>query len=343
MIARKIILPLLLLAAWLVLSAGSSLAVALPYSDDFEGYARGSYPTASGWRTLSAGASAGISEEAAFSGVKSLKLASYSYLSRCDYLLLDAVPERLSYQAAVYMDPAAGRTVWLGLMTNLGRFYDYLVVTSGDGVVGTVSFVGASGTPLAVVTFPVNSWLALQADLDFAQLTAELWVNGVSVASDVPIVPQSFIDPQRGMVELNRFGVTERTWSGTRFGTVYLDDAALFETPLPAIEVGVTINPETLNLRSRGRWVTCYVELPEGYGPEEVDVASLRLMGEVAAELHPTAIEDYDGDGVAELMVKFDRAELAALLSPGEQEVELTGALLDGTQVVGSDVIRVLP
>jgi hypothetical protein len=55
------------------------------------------------------------------------------------------------------------------------------------------------------------------------------------------------------------------------------------------------------------------------------------------------AVGDYDGDGVPDLMVKFDRQAVEALLTPGETATVYVGGLLaDGTEFLGSDTVRVL-
>ena len=100
----------------------------------------------------------------------------------------------------------------------------------------------------------------------------------------------------------------------------------------------VDIDPDTLNLKSRGRWITCYIELPEGYNIVNIDISTVTLSygeGEVTAEWGNVQ------DGV--LMVKFDRSEVADMLSPGNA-VELTvrGQLTDLTPFEGSDTIRVI-
>jgi len=100
----------------------------------------------------------------------------------------------------------------------------------------------------------------------------------------------------------------------------------------------VDIDPDTLNLKSRGRWITCYIELPEGYDVLDIDVDTVTLSyggDEVTAEWGDVQ------DGV--LMVKFDRSEVAGILSPGGAvELTVTGELTDGTSFEGSDTIRVI-
>lgn len=56
-----------------------------------------------------------------------------------------------------------------------------------------------------------------------------------------------------------------------------------------------------------------------------IDVATILLQGAVAAELKPTEVGDYDHDGAHDLMVKFDRSAVQAMLEPGEVELTVTG------------------
>ncbi|MHC4750240.1 MAG: choice-of-anchor Q domain-containing protein [Planctomycetota bacterium] len=109
------------------------------------------------------------------------------------------------------------------------------------------------------------------------------------------------------------------------------------------IRAGIDIDPDTLNLDSKGKWITCYIELPEGFDAGDIDVSTIMLNGEVPAEPHPTAVGDYDGDGVADLMVKFDRSATETLLEVGDAvQISVSGQLIDGTVFEGSDTIRVI-
>ena len=100
------------------------------------------------------------------------------------------------------------------------------------------------------------------------------------------------------------------------------------------------IKPETLNLSSRGRWVTAFIELPEDYHAADIDPDSVMLNGVVPAE--KSRIGDHDQDGVFDLMVKFDRRHTASLLEPGDAvEITVTG-LVEGLRFGGVDAIRVI-
>ena len=114
-------------------------------------------------------------------------------------------------------------------------------------------------------------------------------------------------------------------------------------TALDVIHPDIDINPDTLNLNSNGKWITCYIELPEGYDVEDIDVSTIWLNGLVPAESSPTGIGDCDDDGIPELMVKFDRAAVQGILNAGDEvDIIVTGELNDGTPFAGSDTIRVI-
>ena len=119
--------------------------------------------------------------------------------------------------------------------------------------------------------------------------------------------------------------------------TVAFDDAKVY-APISAT---IDIEPNTLNLKSKGKSVTAYIELSEGYDASDIDISTVELNGEIPAELHPTEIGDYDEDGILERMVKFDRTEVMALLSVGEATLTITGEVND-TPFEGSDTIRVI-
>ncbi len=123
--------------------------------------------------------------------------------------------------------------------------------------------------------------------------------------------------------------------------------------PLPAT---IDIDPDTLNLKSNGNWVTAYIELPEPYDVNEIAIGSIKLTAAenefVVDPADPTAIGDYDDDGIPDLMVKFDRAAIVDWLNVGdvnneeagiadELELKITGEVA-GFYFEGSDTIKVI-
>ena len=109
----------------------------------------------------------------------------------------------------------------------------------------------------------------------------------------------------------------------------------------------VDINPQSLNLKSRGRWITCYVELPEGYNVSDVDISTIMLDTTISADLSVSiVIGDYDNDAVLDLMVCFNRTVVAEyILSKnvvfGNITLEVSGKLYNGAEFIGTDTVLV--
>jgi nitrous oxidase accessory protein len=121
------------------------------------------------------------------------------------------------------------------------------------------------------------------------------------------------------------------------------------QTP-PVITATVDICPQTLNLKSKGKWITVHIELPEGYNAADINVSSIMLNNTVPAEMHPNRIKDCNGNDIQALMVKFDREEvikyILSSVTSGKRSITatltLTGKLKDGTPFQGSCTIKII-
>jgi hypothetical protein len=113
-------------------------------------------------------------------------------------------------------------------------------------------------------------------------------------------------------------------------------------TPCPLTPVDLDLTPNTLNLRSRGHWVTGVLEPEPPASPGDIDIASIRLNGTVPVDPSaPTSIGDEDDDGRPDLKVKFDRAAVEATVTEGEAvTVTVAGSIGSGC-FEATDVIRV--
>ncbi len=130
--------------------------------------------------------------------------------------------------------------------------------------------------------------------------------------------------------------------NGTFEHTVIADDELTVDEFILQTATIVDFDPDTLHLKSKGEFVTVYIELPTDYDVNEIDVFSVKLNGVVPALDKPTEIGDYDGDGVPDLMVKFDRATIQDILDVGEQvEITVSGEV-GGIAFGGSDTIRII-
>lgn len=136
----------------------------------------------------------------------------------------------------------------------------------------------------------------------------------------------------------------------------YLSNTTTFvdEQPSPPPITTVNIHPQTLNLWSKGKWITAYIELPEGYDVNDINVTTIMLNDTIPVELRPIAIGDYDNNTIPDLMVKFDRAEVTSHILANVNMTKLyeerfmtitlsiTGYLNDDIPFQGSDTIRII-
>jgi Tol biopolymer transport system component len=119
-------------------------------------------------------------------------------------------------------------------------------------------------------------------------------------------------------------------------------DTEIFAMTSP-LSATVDIDPDTLNLKSNGQWITAYITLPDACTVEDIVLETVCLDG------IPAAWSEIQ-DGV--YMIKFDRATVQASFTnepdydsaPKFYDITLaiTGNLVDGTPFEGSDTIRVL-
>lgn len=113
----------------------------------------------------------------------------------------------------------------------------------------------------------------------------------------------------------------------------------------PVVEATVDINPQALNLMSKGKWITSCIKLPEGYNLSDVDVYTI-LLNNISAEdwrVHERF-----------LTAKFGKVEVVSYILANINMTELfedrfiiitltvTGNLNDGTPYQGSDKVRII-
>jgi len=129
-------------------------------------------------------------------------------------------------------------------------------------------------------------------------------------------------------------------YAKTDFSDRFIENIIFYPDPISPM---IDIDPDTLNLNSPGKWITCYIELPEGYDVADVDISTILLNDVVPAETHPTSIDDYDEDGIPDLMVKFNRQDVIDIIESGYNvEITVSGELTDETMFKGTDYIKVI-
>ena len=108
----------------------------------------------------------------------------------------------------------------------------------------------------------------------------------------------------------------------------FLEDT--WELLLPSLlKANLDIEPDTINLKSKGKWITAYIELPEGFNVREINISTVSISAidrtaiddPIYAELLPTEIGDIDGDGIPDLKIKFSREALIKYLIVGKRTI----------------------
>jgi hypothetical protein len=128
--------------------------------------------------------------------------------------------------------------------------------------------------------------------------------------------------------------------------TVIADNDLTYDEFILQTETVIDFDPDILNLKSEGKFVTVYIELPKGFDVSQIDISSIMLNDSISSLSKPTEISDYDKDGIADLMVKFERDKVQSILSQGEKiPIIVTGKVFHNGKYLdfrGDDIIRVI-
>jgi hypothetical protein len=213
-----------------------------------------------------------------------------------------------------------------------------VLLGNGNGTFAAKTDFGVGINPISVATADLNA----DGRLDLA--VANGGSNTVSLLlgnGDGTFGPKTDFGTGNGPTslaigDLNADGRRDLAVANSGSSTV---SVLLNRGPLP---MAFDFTPSTLNLASHGLWVTGFLEPPSPFAASDIDVASIRLNGTVPVDpAAPTAIGDHDGNGVLDLMVKFNRAAVELTLSDGDHvPVTVTGAVA-GHAFSGTDYIRV--
>ena len=117
-------------------------------------------------------------------------------------------------------------------------------------------------------------------------------------------------------------------------------EAWIVTLPEPVIEADIDLDPDTLNLTSKGKWITSYIRLPQDYDVADVNSTSIMIEDEIkATQIWVDEDEQF-------IMAKFPRSQLQQLLIEldllGEVELLVSGELVDGTRFEGTATLRVI-
>jgi hypothetical protein len=104
----------------------------------------------------------------------------------------------------------------------------------------------------------------------------------------------------------------------------------------PPIQAEARIVPRTANMASQGKWITCYIWIPEEYNVADIDFCVLLLEYEIEPE------QFWINEKEQVVIAKFSREEVQDILNIGEVELTISVQLMDGTTFEGTDIIRVI-
>jgi hypothetical protein len=99
------------------------------------------------------------------------------------------------------------------------------------------------------------------------------------------------------------------------------------------VNATIGIDPDTINLKSNGKWITGYIALP-GHNVRQINISTVTVNGIIPAVNDPKygfvknpEIDDRDHDGYPELMVKFNRDDIQKVLRPGICPLIISGKI----------------
>src|SRR3989339_376133 len=111
----------------------------------------------------------------------------------------------------------------------------------------------------------------------------------------------------------------------------------------------VDIKPDSINIKSEGKDITCYIELPKGYNVKNLKLETVRIAKingniiiPIYAEIKPAEVGDYDKDKNPDLMVKFDREKLQQKIPESVYEIKVTiRGSIGNIDVEGDDIVKI--
>ena len=225
----------------------------------------------------------------------------------------------------------------------------FMVNTANDAPSAPSLYLPANGSSLDTLNPTLSVYNAIDPDppeADSLTYDFEIYSNGTLIQS-LTGIPQdnsgiTSITVPNALTDNTTYNWRARAYDGDRYGA-WMDMAA-FSIHLPVTNITATIDfdPNTLNKKSNGNWVTVYIELPAGYNVNNIIISSIRLQGTIHAESWPYCIGDYDNDGIPDLMVKFKRADVINILPNGDNVQILVTGTVGTTTFEGVDTIRVI-
>jgi hypothetical protein len=325
------------------------------YSDGFESYDVGTHPAL--WGEISGVADDVVTDEWAANGAKSYVTSSPdgNAIKRPFVALADIgawpQPKYLAYEATLHMEATAASSGIAGFFFVDPR--DASKVAAENAVAfrldGKVVWYGPTEVEIGAWVPGSATTVVVKVEINSVCKKADVYLDGVLAGDRVDawpaVIPAS--SEYGAEVELNKwgFGLAEN-FAAAGPGRVFVDDVVIREF-VPVIPAKVDFKPETLNLKSNGKVVTVFIALKSRcYSAKDIDMSTVYIkVGDATsagALLKPTSVSRRGGK-LFTRMVKFPRADVEAMLEPGENvEITVGGSLKTGESFVGTDKIRVI-
>jgi len=239
--------------------------------------------------------------------------------------------------ATLKYNPSDGNPVWLSRYNSSDDHGDYAFAIAVDDAGRGVYVTGWSGPGWSgydILTAAYDPGTGEELGVDRYAGSGEWDDCGCAIATDA-------------------FGCAYVTGYCQNLVTSY--DIVTIKYNHPTVMAAIDLDPNKLNLKSKGKWVTGYIELPEGFSVEDIDLSTVAISaidGDLLApplyREGPTEVGDYDQDDVTDLMVKFNRQELVDVLvdmgyGDGDKpELTVTGGLVGDTTFKGVAAIELI-
>ena len=202
--------------------------VSLPFSDNFDDDAVGTYPD-SAWDNFNGGPAVVVSS-GSHSPANSISVSSGPEGSGSAFVNLgETYPDRLAYEVWTKLNSTAS-SAYIGFAEEILNLMPQFNAVYFNGTDGKVYFTSADRDHGFMVpllnSFTINVWHKVRVEIDFANAVANIYIDDVLVGSGLPISPKNATWEYEGThsFHLNKIGVIHQ--SGSPF---YFDDFAVSE------------------------------------------------------------------------------------------------------------------
>lgn len=323
------------------------------YQDGFESYAVGEHPAI--WGELFGNATDVVTNEWAATGAQSFVTAAADAASiKYPVVALEdagalPLPDYFRYEGTLHMEATAVSSGAIGFLFVDPRNGTDVVAANAVAfkLDGTIVWLGPAPQVIGAWTPGTATTSAVRADINFLTGTADVYLDGVLAADDVAawpkVIPASSIFGTAVTLDTWGLGLAD-TFSAPGPARVFIDDVLL--AGVTPVEADVRFTPRTLNLKSKGRFVTVTIMLPEGFKVRDIERSSIFMVSGGSEAIFALAKPSNFSAGRGhrrKLMVKFVRSEVEGILAVGESvEIMIGGELDDETPFLGTDTIRVI-